>query len=253
MCIKMKKYFILIGLMIFILFLGSCKNLMETNPTYNSEISTSTIDNGNLGIEFKKSAFKENKIDISYPQISNSNSELSNSINEKIKECALSVLNFYSNETDDLSVKINYTLELINNKIVSICFKGMTYTETAAYPKNVFYTINIDAEIGERLYAKDLLETNMSLIEIIKKNARFINNDINKELISEVKKEIQNYDSSDMLTDIRESGLTDNQIYVYLTQDSIGISIPVLHALGDYANFEVNYNYLEQFLKFTIK
>jgi len=251
--LKMKKYFILIELVFCIMFLGACGNVTDTNLTAENVLLTSNIDDAsNLNLEFEKDVYRDREIEISYPQISNLNSELSNSINQKIKQDALSVLDFYSGEIEDLSVEISYTQEIINNSLISICFEGIVHVKNTAYPNNVFYTSNIDGRMGERLTTKDIIKVNLNLIEIIKKNAKYVQNDknTNEELTSEISRKLENYDSSNMLTDIEKSGTSESEIYVYLKQDSIGFSLPVLHALGDYANFEVEYNYLLQFLKF---
>jgi hypothetical protein len=239
----MKKYFILISLVLFILLLGSCKPPTHTNS--KSKVNTSILD-----LKFLESIYSNKEIKISYPQISNLNLQLSSVINETIKNESLGLLNDYSEDIEDLSLEINYTYELLENRIISICFQGIAYTKNAAYPNNIFYTSNIDLRTGKKLVAKDILEVNRDLIEIIKKNAKYENGYENRELTSAINEEFKNYDPSNMLTDIKESGTVENKIYLYLKQNSLGVSFPVMHALGDYANFEIDYDDLSEFLKF---
>lgn len=277
----MKKWLIIISIVSCIILLASCKSAIDTAPpssesntsssetntsssetnTSSSQVNTSspeTITSSGINelspLEFEKNTYKYKEIEISYPQISNINSQLISSISQQIKDDAISVLDgWYSGELDDLSVEISYTYELINEKILSICFEGLSYYKGAAYPSNHFYTSNIDISTGERLTAKDLLEINIGLIESIKKNAKYVNGDTNKELISAAKQELEGYNATDMLADIENSVTTGSNIYFYLKQPSLGISLPVVHALGDYMNFEVNYNHLTPYLKRNVK
>ena len=73
----------------------------------------------------------------------------------------------------------------------------------------------------------------------------------NEELTSAIKQEFNVYDPNKMSNYLEEPGY--DEVYLYLTQSSMGFSFPVIHAIGDYANFEVEYSYLEDFLKLELQ
>ena len=223
----MKKYAIIFIIVFSFSLLGACGD--KTNYI--------------LDIEVEKNVYENQKITISYPQVTRL--PLSDTINQTIKEDALSILNDYSEELENLSTEIKYSFEIINEKILSICFEGFAYVKNAAYPLNSFFTCNIDVSTGKRITFEDLLEITPDLVEAIKANARYLNNEANEELTTAINQEWNNYNTVRMLEDIKNGN-----IYVYLKQNSLGISLPVLHTLGDYANFEVDYKYITHFLKF---
>ncbi|MDR1364872.1 MAG: hypothetical protein LBJ32_04525 [Oscillospiraceae bacterium] len=154
------------------------------------------------------------------------------SINKIIEEHVLSYIQ-HAKETENLLLMhIDYIFEIINNKIISICFTGWYYMESSPYPTSLFETLNIDISNKKRLNIEDIFKVNTDLVEIIKKNAKNVSG------ISENDSLLKKYNSNKMLKDIKTN------VFVFLRRKSIIFSFPVIHALGDYANFEIEYKYL---------
>jgi len=114
---------------------------------------------------------------------------------------------------------------------------------------NVFSTINIDIESGMHLDINNILLVNEKLINAIKRDAEFINrNSIDAEGIEDLRQQFAQYNSEELISGIKSHASEDNDIDIYFTQDSLGVSLPVSHELGDYANFEIGYELISDYL-----
>ncbi|WP_425448640.1 PdaC/SigV domain-containing protein [Dethiothermospora halolimnae] len=194
--------------------------------------------------------YRKNNIKINYPKITNLNdAKRQNTINTLLKDEALKIIDYYDTIEKKLTLEINYTIKLKTNNLLSIAYSGLGYVKGAAYPNNHFYTTNIDINNGNRLRLKDIIEIDDELIKKIQKgnfkapkNRRTI---ILNKLDS--KNTLKNFSKSDSLANITEG--RDNYIFTYLTPSSLGISINVIHALGDHIEFEIDYQHILENIK----
>ena len=160
------------------------------------------------------------------------------SVNKLIKDNAVQVLKKYIIENEEQSLEMDYELYFVNDKILSICYSRIAYGKDNLYPRNVFSTLNIDVKKTEEISIREVLEVDSNLVDIIKKKA--VVSTSNKEIISEAGKAIQDYSNDEFIKKL-DNEENYEKISVYFTNDSIGFSVPVLHALGDYINYEVAY------------
>jgi len=131
--------------------------------------------------------------------------------------------------------------------LLSIQYSGLGFVEGVAHPNHLFYTTNIDIAKGIKVRMKDVININEKFLDKLLNGEFIVPEDTvaDKSAILTTLKRwskselLQQFDNSDSLDEMG----TDNQsdIFIYFTKDSLGISIPVSHAEGDHAEFEIKY------------
>jgi hypothetical protein len=178
---------------------------------------------------------ENNQVTIEYPVVIGlSYKRVEDDINTLIEDQARQVLSGYDYEDrGKLTLDITYQIALSTPDTLSINYSGLGYIEGAAHPNKIFYTTNIDIRTGERLHLVDLVTIDDDFV------SSFINGAFKYAgpLKSEYKDDIFiNNDLDDFINADHNNG-----IYSYLTEDSLGISLPVAYALGGYALYEIPY------------
>ncbi|MFL6557382.1 MAG: DUF4163 domain-containing protein, partial [Bacillus sp. (in: firmicutes)] len=142
----------------------------------------------------------------------------------------------------------NYGIKSKSPSLLSIQYTGVGYMNGAAHPNNHYYTTNIDIETGTILKLKDMINIDENFVDNLKQNAKSMKPEHQGILSS-----IHPSDLLNMLTnaDSLDNIGTENQsdTFSYFTSDSLGISIPVSHAEGDHAGFEITYQTIVQNIK----
>mgnify|MGYP001363720103 CR=1 FL=1 len=225
----MKKIFVGILAFVFLLLIVSCgKNQGSSQGNEEGQQQALQV----ISNEYK---YKDN-IKIRYPQIENlKDKNKQTKINEIIKNNAYGYIESYSGEEiDNYDLDINYKVTLISNDLLSIQYSGYSYDEGTAHPTDQFYTINLDLKAAERLSLKSILQINKA----------FINEFKNAKLVSEISEDnsFLNNNTDEEWIDILNSSDDDiSGAFSYLTNDAIGISLEVPHAVGDHAEYEISY------------
>lgn len=170
-------------------------------------------------------------------------------INLILKGEALKVLRYYEDSEGFLELDINYKVTLSSAKVLSIQYSGLGDVDTAAHPNNLFYTNNIDVSTGNRLRLKDVINIDENCVN------KFFNGQF-KALWPEQREQLKHLTSERMLKYFNEADSLDNigtekqsDVFSYFTNDSLGISISVSHAIGDHAEFEIKYQDLKDNIK----
>ena len=191
--------------------------------------------------QITKATYKDNDIKINYPQITKSSDQQKEGIiNTQIKHETLKVLNYYLPEVQGLTLEINYEIKSKSASLLSIQYTGVGYMNGAARPNNHFYTTTIDFEMGNSLRLTDMVHIDENFIENLKQNAKPVKPEhqgiLNSIPTSDLLNMLTNADSLDNIG-------TENQsdTFSYFTSDTLGISIPVSHAEGGHAEFEISY------------
>ena len=139
----------------------------------------------------------------------------------------------YYDDQDKLNMNIKYKIKRKNKKIISVVFEGTGYVEGAAYANNHLYSVNVDLKNESLLKLSDFIDINEELAEKIK----------NATVSDEQKEAFNTLTSQDILNKLSVCDEVDNfkpdQSYSYLIEDSLGIILPVEHALGDYIQVEI--------------
>lgn len=178
-------------------------------------------------------------IKINYPQITGlPDSKLQTKINALLKAAALKACDYYAETEQPFRLEIDYQPKLVGAELLSIQYSGIGYAEGAAYPNNHFTTINLDLKRGSRLTLPELVKVNSSLIKVLQ-NGKL------KALKPEHDGILKSFTSEELLNKLKRSdSLSDSEpasVFSYLTESSLGLSLPVPHALGDHAEFEIEY------------
>ena len=224
----------------------------ESNSSENTGQKTEVKNNADYKIA-KLSLSKDDNIikyNIKYPEISGlSDAGKQNEINAILKNEALKVLNYYKDALGSLELNVDYNITLKSPYILSVQYTGSGFVSNAAHPNSLFYTTNINMNTGDRLRLKDVINIDKNFAD------KFLKGDF-KPLLSEksdvlkqhTNEEIQKYFmNADSLDNIGTAQQSDT--YMYFTNDALGISISVGHALGDHAEFETKYQNIKDYIK----
>lgn len=175
-------------------------------------------------------SYSSGNININYPMIENKDNEEDTKINELIKDEALKVLEYYG-ENNLSSLDIDYEMSYINKKIMSIKYSGTGTMKKAVYPNSFFYTTNIDIKNKTILKLSDVVEVNEDFIE----NFR---NDNFQALRADQIQLLRNMTDEEILEKLTSGNF-------YIDENTLGISVDILHLLGDHAEYEIQYENID--------
>lgn len=215
----------------------------NTTKTNNNATPNDNIDKYTL----TSKTYTSNNITITYPQINNlSDTAKADSINKLLKDAALNVLTSYSkDETNSLTMQINYKTTLQNEKYLSIVYTGLVNLEGSAYPTSLFYTVNIDLASGSIIPLSNFADVNNIASKLKNQSSIKVLADTN-ELSDAQKAFLMNMNDSDLLDVLKDSDFKfvngtiqtpTTGTYSYMTDEGIVVSLQVVHALGDHAEF----------------
>ncbi|NMF07646.1 PdaC/SigV domain-containing protein [Clostridium beijerinckii] len=224
------------------------KEVLVINKTNNSNMEVS-VNNKSKQYEIIDEVYSKDHVKINYPQIKNyADSVKLDSINKDLKNAALSIVNIYvENDTNinDINMEVNYEVKTKNNKYISIAFNGLVNIKGTAYPTSIFYTVNIDLEncsvVGLSDYAnvQDVLKKLKKLDDV-----KMLSED--EKLIEAQKSVIKNISDDELLNILKDADFHQKDgvieipkkgAYSYMEDSKIVISIPMIHAIGDHAEF----------------
>jgi hypothetical protein len=248
---------------------GEPANNIQTNvdDTIKSESSNNIIDNTknndlesskDMTYELVTKTYTNKDITVNYPQLTSSGDITKQKlINEIIEDEALKVLNYYSGNTEEVSLEINYDIKLQGKDLLSIQYSGIGFFKGSAHPNGIIYTTNINLNRGTRLRLSDLVKIDESFINKFK-NSNYKSQELepNEALEKAIKSSVEQFTVDDLIKSFNNADSLDNignekhsDIFSYFTKDSLGISVSVAHALGDHAEFEIKYEDLKSNLK----
>jgi len=250
----MKK--IIIFLVVLLIFsLASCKNTkLDTLQNSMSTSSNNPLSNHQINGEDKKADYvinenviedktDEHNIWIKYPQLSGSNSNL-NEINQTIKNYAKDYIynnySVYAPPAGFISIEIEYEITLSSCDLFSVVFYGYGNAKKAAHPNNEFFTLNINLQDAKQILISDLYQVDDNFITAcleLWKSPKALKKIERVELPEE------------KVLYLADENLKSNTFSIYLTDDSLGITFNVSHAIGDHMEIEIPYQGISEFLK----
>lgn len=209
----------------------------ENKPNTKEEISKE--------YEMVKETYSEGSVNVDYPQITNlQDEEKQKELNELIKKEALRpYLDTLASLEPDQTYEAegNYEIKLKDEEMLSIAYTSYNNITPSAHPYHLFHTTNLDLTKGRLLYLTDFVkEINSTFVQLLKEAAYV--GDLGSEYEDEVRDmAFGSYGSDEELI----AALQDSEvIYVYVTKDTLGISMPVAHVAGGHAEFEIDYSEL---------
>ena len=156
-------------------------------------------------------------------------------INDTIKETALNI--FSIDKEVNQEVNIEYEVTFSNNSFISIVFKGLINATSSAHPSNIFYTLNINIENSSKIRLTDIYNIDDDFVEICR-------NELKKQLDSNIAIYLDN-ELKDMLINSDKK----SEVYSYYKEESVGISFPTIHVIGDHSEIEISKELLKNNLK----
>ena len=213
-------------------------------------------DTNNAGYELISQTYSEAGVQIDYPQIRDFSDQTKEAvINKLIKDEALKILQYYQSEEANFNLEIAFNVTWQSKELLSVQYTGISYAEGAAYPNKLFYTTNINLMSGEKIKLTDVVFIDRAFIDRFK-DGELVSGE--EAVRDELKAALQDYLSAmtaddlialfhkaDFSGDSGETGFALAESYSYFAEDSLGISIAVPYALGDYALYELKYSDIE--------
>ena len=217
-------------------------NEPQQNTASEEQLPPDADVNSEMNYEIKKELFIQDDVRVEYPVIINLKDDAKEKeINELIKDEALET---YLQTIQGLESDQKYTAEgsceikLKSDKFLSIAYSSYNNFTPSVHPYHLFYTTNIDMETGKKLALTDIIpEIDIYFINALKQ-AEYVGK-LGQEYAQDIKNiTFGSYASDEDLIYALSQG-AENNVFFYLTDKTIGISMPVAHAAGDHAEFEI--------------
>jgi hypothetical protein len=172
--------------------------------------------------------YEKEKINVTYPQLSNLNDmKVQSNINELINNI---VFKYFNEDSNDLSLEIDYEIMFLNNKIISIKFYGWYYEKNGLpYPVNVLEALTYDLLNNRIIKLDQIISIDEEIIQYFYNGKAKTANEQNASAFKEYL-EIAYRSEEELINAIQRSNF-------YLTNDSIIIVFSTVHAIGDYEEF----------------
>ncbi|WP_309137761.1 DUF4163 domain-containing protein [Paenibacillus peoriae] len=208
----------------------------------DSEYSTASNTSEQQSYELIQEKYSEHGIMIKYPQITKlKDIAKQKSLNQILKTDALEGLQNYADSNSGVHVEIDYEIKRQSERFLSVQYTGIHYVKDAAYPSHMFYTTNLDMKQASRIRLRDLVKVEKPFIELIKSGKITAVQPEQQGLIGDFTKD----DLIKLLAnaDVTKGSLAEVEMesFSYLTNDSLGMSVPMAHVVGDHAEYEIRF------------
>lgn len=192
----------------------------------------------NKKISTKNNTYSSGKVSITYPSLVNmEDTQKAAAIDQLLKKNALSVLSAKEiNETED-SLNINCQVLSADRNRITVLYTGTLNKKDSAYPTNIMYSNTIDVPNGSDIGFDHFADPYTMAGYVLSGDCQFYNvNSETKEALMNVKNDTSLETYTDMFTKADFPFEGDfPETFSYEHQGVIYFSIPVPHALGDYA------------------
>lgn len=214
-----------------------------TLATTTAETSEAVKDStkgaaGVKNISTKLNTYTSGKVTISYPSLVNmENPEKASAIDALMKENALSILKAYGLDDTQDTLTIKCKVLSADRSRITATYTGTYQKKDGAYPVNVFYSNTIDVGKAANMGFSKFADPYTMAGYVLSNDCEFYN--VTPELAAELLKfkqenTIETYTNWFDRADF-PIGDTFPETFSYEHEGTIFFSIPVPHALGDYA------------------
>lgn len=190
-------------------------------------------------VTVKKYTYTSGKVSIEYPSVLNlSNQAKTDAIDALLKENALSVLRaFDTDETRD-AVDIKCQVLSAGRSRITVIYKGTVLSDGAAHPTNVFYSNTVDVQKAENLGFDKFADPYTMAGYVLSDDCLFpeaeFDDTTNALMACKNDYTLEEYTQMFRNSDFPFEGEFPST-FSYEFEGNIYFSIPVPHALGDYA------------------
>ena len=200
--------------------------------------TTAAGSSGKNSTATKTTTYENGKIKIQYPAVYDTgDTGKETSINRLIKDNALSIIDQY--ELDESADTLDIRCEVIaaDKKRLTIVYRGSCSSANAAHPANIFFTNTIDLNQVSNIGFSDYVDPYTMAGYVLSGDCQFP--EASGELLTELKNIKNETDVMDYTAMFEQADFpVDTEfptVFSYEKQGNIYFSIPVPHALGDYA------------------
>lgn len=228
--------------------LSGCQSRVSTKPDQTGADKpqiTAKSQPGNNEYRIVKKIYTNKNVAVAYPQINGlANKSSQKQINELIKNEALAPYLKTIKELEPnqkYAAEGKYEIKLKNDHLLSIAYSSFNNIVPSAHPYNMFYTTNVDLKTGKKLTLNDFVpKVDKKFVTILKKS-RYVG-EIDKEYEQQLRSQAFGWFESDekLIDALNHNDSPANSIFVYVTKDALGLSLPVAHVAGDHAEFEIS-------------
>ena len=239
--------------------LSGCQSETKIPATTKPEEESLKESQETSGLELIKETEEEKKVDwteeiftgenifISYPVFSFQKNEYADSINQRIQEDALRILEYFDVNMESDMLDITYEIADITTDWISIVYCGSYSRADAAYPTAVKYTSNLSLKDGTHIRLAQMESVEELAEKIVKGNYRVIGEE--EELKAAVQEYVAGIEKEEFVRSLEAAdfGMESYEAYpewfsfwsTIEGKTQISIVMPVIHALGDYAVLEL--------------
>ncbi|MDR3584177.1 MAG: hypothetical protein P4L59_02495 [Desulfosporosinus sp.] len=237
----MKKLGLIIVLLLTVTMSG-CGTTKDSTVSGTTAVkAVDKVSTADAQYDLTKATYSDQKVKINYPQINNlSDSGKQQKINELIKTSAINILNDYKDSLSGLSLTMDYEIKYKGAELLSIEYLGLANVKDTAHPVNMIQTTNIDLKKEKLLAISDVVTVNDSFAEKIKAGKyKAYSSDLDLKAAGALNDVLNGLSNQDLLESFKQQTAR-----FYFTNDSLGVSLEVAHAVGDHLEMEMEYKSL---------
>lgn len=231
---------------------------LESKELETSQETHSDTDSGNetvkepavSSVTTSMHTYTSGNIIIEYPTVSNlSQTSVQDKVNKLLKEHALEIIDAYSIDGTKDTLFVKCSIKGVDRRRVTAVYTGSYLAEGSAYPLNIFYTNTIDTVHGEDMELSDYADPYTLAGYVLSDDCQFyqvghaaeteiikIKNDTDIDTYTAMFRRADfPYKEAEKQTGDTEAAIHFPEVFSYEEQGTIYVSIPVTHALGDYA------------------
>lgn len=182
------------------------------------------------------------KVTIQYPSVSNlDDADKAAKIDELLKSNALSIVDAYGINAEEDTFSVECSVLSADRSRITVTYTGQLQVKDAAYPTALFFSNTVDVAKAENIGFSKFADPYTMAGYVLSDDCQFA--DVTPELKAELMKAkssmtIDQYTSLFSQADFplkKTSGKDSFRCFSYEKDGTIFFSIPVTHALGDYA------------------
>ncbi|MFR5602391.1 MAG: hypothetical protein ACLTKI_08675 [Lachnospiraceae bacterium] len=216
------------------------KETLAETATAPTQPEETTVGNAEASVTASLTSYSTGEISIQYPVVSyKDSSSKETKANQLLKDNAMSILTAYEVDESKDSLELECQVISIDRKKICAVYTGLFTADGAAHPQNLFFTNTVDFDDGTNIRLMDYCDAATLADFILSDECQFYN--VSAELDKELRKSVKTQDKDyyESLFKQADFSVEENaafpESFSYEKQGLIYFSIPVQHALGDYA------------------
>ena len=219
------------------------------SPSAPAATTSEPPDAAGSGFRFEEKAYEDGAISIKYPQITGySDAAAQDALNKLIADSALREIPTIKGDNTLDAYEMAYTVSRNSPQVISVYFDGYASYKQAAHPYQFFYSVTLDVQKQETVTLPQLVTISSEFLAKLPEGTfRSAGIDMTEAYTASIKDYLQGEDADYMLKELRNADTLGSYTSSYLTDDSLGISIVIGHAMGDHIEILFKFSQLQGF------